>query len=124
MKPYLQTLSGAFPTAQLALVGHEFHGGRSAVAWNTEVFNGTVAHAATVHIYTIIKSAGIVPATLSYRAPELLSSAWQFPTAQNGFLDATIPPRYRLWVTEMGHRARCVVVPSTPTRDTSAFSPH
>ena len=94
------------------LQGHEFHGGRSAVAWNEEVFNSTnstqshEAQAATVHIYTIVKSAGITNATLSYRAPELLQSAWAFPSAQHGFLETTIPARYRLWVTEMGHRAR------------------
>lgn len=82
MEPYIQTMKAAFPKAELALVGHEFHGGRSAVAWNEEVFNSTTAnytgleaHAATVHIYTIVKSAGINNATLSYRAPELLQSS-------------------------------------------------
>lgn len=109
MEPYIQTMKAAFPKAELALVGHEFHGGRSAIAWNEEVFNSTTAnytgleaHAATVHIYTIVKSAGINNATLSYRAPELLQSAWAFPSAQSPFLEATIPARYKIWVTEMG----------------------
>lgn len=111
MQPYIDAVAKAYPQAQIALVGHEFHGGRTAVAWNSEVFNGSVgsaadAHAATVHIYTVVKTAGINNTTVVYRAPELLSSAWQFPLAQHGFLEATIPPRYRLWVTEFGHRGR------------------
>lgn len=90
-------------------------GGRAAVAWNEEVFNcsgnnaencTTAAHAATVHIYTIVNTIGINEANVAARAPELLSSAWQFPNAQHGFLEATIPASTRLWITELGHRAR------------------
>jgi hypothetical protein len=93
------------------MVGHEFHGGRLAVAWNQQVFNNTNAsltsgHAATIHIYTVVNAVGIVAANLEVRAPELLSSAWQFPLAQHGFLENTIPSRHRIWITEMGHRAR------------------
>ena len=113
MEPYLQTLKEAFPRAQLAMIGHEFHGGAAAVAWNQQVFNSSLyngssasAGAATVHMYTIVSTGGISNATLGTRAPELLSSAWQWPAAQHGFLERTIPQRYRLWVTEMGHRGR------------------
>ena len=109
IEPYLSTMRAAFPDALVALVGHELHGGRSAVAWNEEVFNNTnmsAADAATIHIYTIVNSVGINNETVAARAPELLASAWQFPGAQAGFLEATIPPHYKLWVTEMGHRAR------------------
>ena len=35
MEPYVKTMSTAFPQAKLALVGHEFHGGRSAVVWHS-----------------------------------------------------------------------------------------
>ena len=90
-------------------------GGRTAVAWNEETFNcssnkaencTTAAHAATIHIYTVINTVGINEANVALRAPELLSSAWQFPNAQHGFLEATIPSSTRLWITELGHRAR------------------
>ena len=111
MEPYLSAAATAFPQAQRAMVGHDFHGGRSAVAWNQQVFNNTNAsltsgHAATIHIYTVVNTVGIVAANLEVRAPELLSSAWQFPLAQHGFLENTIPSRHRIWITEMGHRAR------------------
>jgi hypothetical protein len=114
MESYMRTLSapGAFPEAKMALVGHEFHGGRSAVAWNEEVFNGTnstefvQADAATVHIYTVIGNVGINVTNVNYRGPEMLAEAWQFDLAQSGFLRSTIPARYRLWITEMGHRSR------------------
>ena len=95
MEPYLRTMAAAFPQAKLALVAHEFHGGRSAVAWNEQIFNCSdcaAAHAATVHIYTVVSTAGIAPNNVAIRAPELLSSAWQFPLAQHGFLQETIPP--------------------------------
>lgn len=110
MEPYITAIVAQYPNVKFALVGHEFHGGKSAVEWNSEVFNGTnttgEAHAATVHIYTIINTRGINAANVLIRAPELLASSFQFPLAQHGFLENTIPKRYRLWVTEMGHRAR------------------
>jgi hypothetical protein len=104
----METISAAFPKAQFALVGHEFHGGRSAVAWNEQVFaNTTSAHAAAVHFYTIVNTGNINNATLNYTAPALLESAWQFPDeAQKGFINETVPERFKLWVTEFGHRGR------------------
>lgn len=99
MTPYIETLSRAYPGAAMALVGHEFHGGRSAVAWNQQAFpenvTGGAAHvtAATVHIYTVVKTVGINPANVAYRGPELLSSAWQFPSAQHGERRRTHPSR-------------------------------
>ena len=71
MEPYIKTIALKYPAAKFALVGHEFHGGRSAVAWNQEVFDGTNttghAHAATIHIYTIINSRGIDASNVAYR---------------------------------------------------------
>ena len=55
-----------------------------------------------MHADTIVNVGGINNATLGTRAPQFLSSAWQWPLAQHGFLERTIPSRYRLWVTEMG----------------------
>jgi hypothetical protein len=109
MEPYMKTVAENFPHAKVALVGHEFHGGRAAVSWNKEIFNCsncTDADAATVHIYTIVNTVGINNATVAARAAGLLSSAWQFPSAQHDFLESTIPRRHRLWITELGHRAR------------------
>ena len=63
--------------------------------------NSTDSFAATIHIYTIVNTGGINNNTISYRAPEFLSSAWQFPLAQHYFLKSTIPQRHKLWVTEM-----------------------
>ena len=73
-------------------------GGRAAVAWNREIFNCsncTDAYAATIHIYTIVNTAGITSSTVAARAAGMLSSAWQFPLAQHGFLEETIPNRHR-----------------------------
>eukprot|EP01048_Picozoa_sp_COSAG05_P013035 COSAG05_NODE_1350_length_5113_cov_5.235540_4_plen_142_part_00 len=98
MAPYIETLSRAYPGAAMALVGHEFHGGRSAVAWNQQTFpakvTGASAHvtAATVHIYTVVNTVGINPANVAYRGPEFLSSAWQFPGAQHGDTTACATP--------------------------------
>lgn len=98
MEPYIEEMTAAFPQAKVALVGHEFHGGRSAVAWNQEIFNCSgvncsTAHAATIHIYTIVSTRGLSVDNVAWKGPQILQSAWQFPGAQHGFFENTIPPQ-------------------------------
>ena len=105
MASWTSAVKSAFPDSLVALVGWRGGPGDNRTAtWNQQVLQNNVsslADAATIHVYPGLpsnKTSHITPTAF----PGILAVAFSEFTTTAQYVNETIPPQFRLWVTEWG----------------------